>query len=439
MYLFTVILILLPLVISRVASNKIKQKSENLYYYEHHHTVQRFLNTLVTKKIIKKLYHNNSKKKKEFWIKNRSVKDEVVVSGIDFSFIHYRGYSFSNIIFQDCKFSRSVFENCDFVRVKFKNCDFSKTTKHKKEFNTLLLSRDYDLIGSTTIFNICEFTSVEFCNSTSLHSSIFYKCEFFINAKFNSIDMKFSNFIECAFYDLKINNSNLGSMKIIKPSLCSFNISIDSEIKGSVIDDYTYIDKFVVKSGFKRSALLMLSDFYFQIANICYSSNLMKSYSMYYYLSRYYSKKAVIDSLEKIGHHFNDFICGFGEKPSRTLKFGIILILLFSLVYMHTGLLLPDESFSTNYDFNITYINNFFANGSNPFVIVSNLLWLYIPEQYIKDFGYCLYFSIVTFTTVGFGDITPIGYSRLFSSLEMLCGVTIAGLWTATLARKMMR
>lgn len=51
----------------------------------------------------------------------------------------------------------------------------------------------------------------------------------------------------------------------------------------------------------------------------------------------------------------------------------------------------------------------------------------------------CFYFSLVTFTTVGYGDIFPIGYSVLFSCVEMLLGVTMVGVWTATLARKITR
>ncbi len=36
-----------------------------------------------------------------------------------------------------------------------------------------------------------------------------------------------------------------------------------------------------------------------------------------------------------------------------------------------------------------------------------------------------LYVSIITFTTVGFGDISPLGINRLFASLEALIGIII--------------
>ena len=50
-----------------------------------------------------------------------------------------------------------------------------------------------------------------------------------------------------------------------------------------------------------------------------------------------------------------------------------------------------------------------------------------------------LYYTIITFSTVGYGDITPIGASIMLSGFEMILGVTMVGVWTATLARKITR
>jgi len=40
----------------------------------------------------------------------------------------------------------------------------------------------------------------------------------------------------------------------------------------------------------------------------------------------------------------------------------------------------------------------------------------------------CVYFSTVTFTTLGFGDFYPVGISRLFVSIEVFAGLTFFGL-----------
>jgi voltage-gated potassium channel Kch len=49
----------------------------------------------------------------------------------------------------------------------------------------------------------------------------------------------------------------------------------------------------------------------------------------------------------------------------------------------------------------------------------------------VRSFTTCLYFSAVTFTTVGFGDFVPTPESRLFASVESLTGYVVLGTITA--------
>ena len=46
-----------------------------------------------------------------------------------------------------------------------------------------------------------------------------------------------------------------------------------------------------------------------------------------------------------------------------------------------------------------------------------------------------VYFSVVTFTTLGYGDIQPLGVTRLFAALEALIGYFIFGLFVAVCYR----
>jgi voltage-gated potassium channel Kch len=60
-------------------------------------------------------------------------------------------------------------------------------------------------------------------------------------------------------------------------------------------------------------------------------------------------------------------------------------------------------------------------------------------SQLLSNFIYSIHFSIVTFTTVGYGNIVPINGSLIISSIEMFTGVIMAGIWVSTLVRKMTR
>lgn len=53
-----------------------------------------------------------------------------------------------------------------------------------------------------------------------------------------------------------------------------------------------------------------------------------------------------------------------------------------------------------------------------------------IPDSDPMDYGSCLYYSIVTITTLGFGDYTPThAWSQLVTACEVMCGLIVLGLF----------
>jgi hypothetical protein len=86
-----------------------------------------------------------------------------------------------------------------------------------------------------------------------------------------------------------------------------------------------------------------------------------------------------------------------------------------------------------------------FGYGEKPLnVILTSLVamlfyaWIYnwlgvLPE---KGFRTALYFSIVTFTTLGYGDLAPKPAYRLWAGSEALVGIVLSGLFLFTLARR---
>jgi hypothetical protein len=49
----------------------------------------------------------------------------------------------------------------------------------------------------------------------------------------------------------------------------------------------------------------------------------------------------------------------------------------------------------------------------------------------VEDFFDCLYFSVVTYTSLGFGDQVPVSHARLIAGVEALNGLLLIG-WTAS-------
>ena len=88
------------------------------------------------------------------------------------------------------------------------------------------------------------------------------------------------------------------------------------------------------------------------------------------------------------------FVFGYGEKPVRVCMMGIFVVLLYAIAFSQLRAL--SES----------------------------------------GFKSALYFSLVTFTTLGYGDISPIPEFRLFAVSEAVAGVFIVGLLLFTFARR---
>ena len=96
-------------------------------------------------------------------------------------------------------------------------------------------------------------------------------------------------------------------------------------------------------------------------------------------------------------------LCGYGERPGRAFASFLVTIVVFAVIYM-----------------NLSLIN------------VDGTILRY-------DFGNALYFSVVTFTSLGYGDIRPTGIAKMFAGIEALLGIFLISLFVFVFCRKMVR
>ena len=134
-------------------------------------------------------------------------------------------------------------------------------------------------------------------------------------------------------------------------------------------------------------------------------------------------------SLHKwLGSCFLNAIYGYGEKPERVFLSAILIILIFACVFMNYGIT-SDSQIINLPKYNI--IKELFKG-----IIHGNLLIIFkgIPWDQIRN---CLYFSTVTFTTLGLGDFTPVeSWGRIFVGLEAFIGAFMMALFVYTFARR---
>lgn len=101
-------------------------------------------------------------------------------------------------------------------------------------------------------------------------------------------------------------------------------------------------------------------------------------------------------------YSFSNFIWGHGEKPVRTLICAFLLVSLSAVIYSCGSLVKGGEMFR-------------------------------------PDIFNAFYFSMVTFTTVGYGDMTPVGFTKLVVIFELSCGLFIMPMFIIALSRKYLR
>ncbi len=116
------------------------------------------------------------------------------------------------------------------------------------------------------------------------------------------------------------------------------------------------------------------------------------------------------------------FIYGYGENPWRVIRFALIIIFLFAIILNFSGIVISDRT---------NLIIEFIKESQGDEYTLKYL------GPILGSFLNCLYFSVVTFTTLGYGDFQPaVGLSRFFVSLESIIGAITMALFVYTFARR---
>ncbi len=330
-------------------------------------------------------------------IEDKNIKGNIInglniISYVKLEYNDFKRCKFKDIIFKDCKFNGNIFSKCIFENVLFENCSFYK-------FDNINIFSD-ECIFMKSVFKNCN-----------LESSVFKECRIsdlkFIesnleNTIFSNMFIENNQISDCDCRGLKIMNSAIEKLKFEDKNITK-------------LDEYVFIDTIRIDKKYKKS-YEEAAKVYKNISKKLKENNLINYASEYYYLSKCIENKS-LTGIDKINSTIYWLLCGYGERPTYALITSLEIIFAFAVLYMFTGL---------SIDGTVVSYAEVFSYG-------------FLQRNMITDFMSCLYFSMVTFTTVGYGDITPLNMSIFLSGVEMFLGLTMMGIWTATLARKITR
>ncbi|GHB74218.1 hypothetical protein GCM10008107_24480 [Psychrosphaera saromensis] len=108
-----------------------------------------------------------------------------------------------------------------------------------------------------------------------------------------------------------------------------------------------------------------------------------------------------------------DLFCGYGESPMNVIVFSLGMIFFCAIMYFIFGIKEADT------------------------IVKMSLSNSFIDNLY--NFFSTIYFSVVTFTTLGYGDITPVGFSRLIATIEAFIGSFALALYVVVFVQKTTR
>ncbi|MBW9399367.1 hypothetical protein FHC51_05945 [Leclercia sp. EC_58] len=265
--------------------------------------------------------------------------------------------------------------------------EFLRAEAHSQWTNVLFYPGTFEGVnGKHLSFKNKKFNFVSF-KDTTFNKVRFIRCTFesciFMGAVFNNCQ-----FTDCIFTNT---NTNTNKIKLIDCLLDpkSFDDNFD------LIND-TNIAINLYQELYKNSAREYQSD------HALYS--LYKKKNSEYHHFRSQLERGVITEKEynkqRILYYFHDFISGYGLKTFNVVRLLAILIILFSLM---------------NYIF-----NSFIFDSSVDFSLIDSF-----------------YFTCVTITTLGFGDITPCtAIGKLIVSIQAMLGFVVLSLFMASVVNK---
>lgn len=270
--------------------------------------------------------------------------------------------------------TRLILENFVFKEAKIEKSDFSSNDFSGR--NYFLNSKLYDID-----FSNLNFEKSKFCDFSK---SKFYGCGFSKSILDQTILCK------CLFSDCDLRDTRFGKTNLS-------NIAF----KNCIVNSKTIFDRKIILE--RNKSFEYAYESYIQLKNLFRNTGHFLD-SQKIYLREVYirgkKEKKWIKKIILLGVAHVAKVC---HKPWQVFLWSLLIVSVFAGFYYLTG-------------------------------IGSRIHHDLVPD---KNIFHCLYFSVVTFTTLGYGDLTPIsGLSKIFASIEAFLGPASLSLFMATLIKK---
>ncbi|MFK0572849.1 pentapeptide repeat-containing protein [Endozoicomonas sp.] len=257
-------------------------------------------------------------------------------------------------------------------------------------------------LDNVDLVNHCSNKPFQLINSdlsrASLHKAHLYR-----------IDLSGSRLLKANLSHANLHRANLSGCNLLGVNL-----------KNSLLDHVCWGDKLFQEKEAEanpENAAAMYEEAEESARNIrrhCEQQGMVATAGHFFYRERVFHRLQMPKySRQRLLSLVVDLISGYGESPLRVVMFSLGLIFVCSFLYLLTGI--QDGDTIVRFNDSAGLVQNLFY-------------WL--------D---CLYFSVVTFTTLGYGDLTPLGVSRIIAASEAFTGSFSLALFVVLFVKKMIR
>ena len=373
------------------------------------------------------------------WFNNAKFYGDFIANGIRFfGFTSFHGVEFQGVAdFENASFTNvAIFDSAKFLgKANFLSVDFYREVRFSK--STYNETAEYVNITfrGPAFFDSCKFgQQVNFTDSVFERGGSFNKSKMsnaiFENSDLNNVSFDEVNLTSFKFHGAKLKDANLlGAIwnspwispwrrYIIREDMETAKAKkICKDCSSVIVDEdrscdrcggnQVKINKDFSDNSYRANLYKIAEDVYRNIKLNLQSSGDYKTAGEFYFnemvmrRKRSFRERNFIDWLIS---HINAKLCGYGERANRVIGGSLIVVFLLAFVF---------------------FINN---------AIIKDGLASYSP-----DYLECLYFSFVTFTTLGYGDYAPSQSFQLVATAEAFFGAFMIALFVLVFGRKMLR
>ena len=360
----------------------------------------------------------------------------------------FTGFVFVGDIYFKRAFEVNLFENADFRGAEFHGeASFWKAEFHGEvnfervrfrgnvHFYVKKSHKGVSFLGAE-LYGKANFSG-EFCGHTSFNQVKFHKDTFFWGAEFHKgVDFNEAEFRARAFLSPTLIKGKISFVyaTLENISLTPLNLDENAQIdfSGTRLRNtemrYEDIKDHIIQEevkGFSKA-----KEIYLLLKNNFHTLGRYDDESWAFQKEKEMERKSYWQNerLHKwVWSKFLSLLYAYGEGPKRIVAWAILIIFFFAFLFLGFGIEKP--------------------SSEEPSICnIAQQVWLGIQEKDLitriqnvpwAHFLDCLYFSGVTFTTLGYGDFRPLpGVSRLIAWIEAFIGALMMALFIYTFARK---